>query len=158
MRSLWRPRDCLSSGAQGGTVSAWAGGDRILMMVSCPSAFPRFVATHWWECWDTGSRETSLGKEKVQIVPLYSVFAFPHHGINTWTPEPSRPYARAGEAGAGPQGRLRHVGWSGRGRAEPPAGFLSSSSRLGMPRSVQAGKQTEQQMLCEILGLEFFFF
>lgn len=111
-----------------------------------------------------GSREPSPSKEKIQIVPLYSVFAFPHRGIDTWTPEPSRPMPEPGRQerapGAGCRARAR-VGRSGpewprqrrAGRRLP-----ERLAQLRVPRSVPGRKQTEQQVLCEILGLELFFF
>lgn len=82
-----------SSRAQGGTLCLdW--GDRILMAVSSPP-LSQDLSPHTIR--DVGIRAVEKpGKEKIQIVPLCSVFAFPHHGIDTWTPEPSRPMPEPG--------------------------------------------------------------
>lgn len=90
---------------------------------------------------------------------LYVVFAFPQrrtHG--TWTPEPSRPMPGARGVGEAP-GRLQLVHGVRWPAAQLAAGaFLSGFCRHSVPSSVRAEKQTEQQMLYEILGLEIFFF
>lgn len=90
-------------------------------------------------------------------MPLCSVFAFPHHGIDTWTPEPSRPVSEPGRQEQAPGQAAAHgPGWPRQRWAA--AGFPSGSRGSACPGQAQAGKQTEQQMLCEILGLELFFF
>lgn len=76
VRSLWRPRDCLLLEHNVGQ-SFRAGSDRILTMVSSPSPFPSSITVHRLGHCDMCSGEISLGKEEMQVVPLYYAFAFP---------------------------------------------------------------------------------
>jgi len=76
------------------------------------------------------------------------------------TPGPQSPAGPCQSRGgrSRPPGQAAAHGLEGPRQSRAGRRLPDGSPRLSVPRSVQAGKQTEQQVLCEILGLELFFF
>lgn len=116
-------------------LSAWASGHRVLML----------GYMQWRNLPGQGENSDSA-----------SIFCFCLPPNIEWTPGPQSP--------TGPMpdmlGWFEQVPWSDcSALMEWPTGelaaggILSGFSQHSVPKSVQAGKQTVQQMLCEILGL-----
>lgn len=75
-------------------LSAWASGHRVLMVVSSPSPFPRSSPHTGRDAGIHAVEKSPWARRKFRQC-LYILFLpSPQHRMDTWTPEPHRPYAR----------------------------------------------------------------
>lgn len=162
VRSQWRPRDCRWSTER--ALSSQAGGEgspRWFPLLPRPQDPPRHTGR------DVGGQVGISGDTQWRSLPgpgqswdSASIFCFAFRP--TLTPGPRSP------AGPAPHMLDEHVNsspgqtavhWMARPtRGLAARGVLRGFSQRSVPRSIQAGKQTIQQMLCEILGLYFYVF